>query len=40
MFRIGTQYKRGSGFRKGRMELVNGVRMERGRTQGWKNSVE
>lgn len=31
LFRTGTQYKRGS--TKGRMELVNGVRMEGGKTQ-------
>lgn len=36
LFRTGTQYKRGSG--KGRMELVNSVRVEGGKTQGWKSS--
>lgn len=36
LFRTGTQYKRGSG--KGRMELVNCVRMEGGKTEGWKSS--
>lgn len=40
LLRSGTQRKGDSGSRKGRMELVNGVRMEGGKTQGWKSSGE